>query len=124
MSSTGRRSNPPLLLTSSRQISWASCADRLLSATGPVSERQYPIRIGVVELAMLSASFLMSIEKLKFPGQGDSAGPAMLKNDGSKGIGGLLARPIPLPLAQYGHPVNWHHTGLNHTAHCHIVGFH
>src|ERR1700687_3539170 len=124
MSSTGRRSNPPLLLTSSRQISWASFADRLLPATGPVSERQYPIRIGAVELGMLSTSFFGRREKLKFPRQGDSAGSAMHKNDGPKGIGGLFARPISLPLAEYGHPVNWHHTGLNHAAHCHIVGLH
>ena len=66
----------------------------------------------------------MSSEKLKFPGQGDSAGPTMRKNDGPKGIGGFLARPIALPFAQYGEPVDWYHTGLNHAAHCHIVGFH
>jgi hypothetical protein len=90
ISSAGCTSKPPRLLTSSRQISWASFADRLLPATGPVSERQYPTRIGVVELAMLSASLLISIENLKFPGEGDSAGPAMLKNDGPKGIGPVL----------------------------------
>src|SRR5258706_16046686 len=29
-----------------RQISWARRADRLLSASGPVNDRQYPIRMG------------------------------------------------------------------------------
>src|SRR5882724_2550701 len=38
---------------SSRQISWASRADRLLSARGPVSDRQYPIRIGVERVDLM-----------------------------------------------------------------------
>jgi hypothetical protein len=73
---------------------------------------------------MLSATFLMSSEKLKFPGQGDSAGPAMLKNDGPEGIGGFLARPIAPPFAQYGKPVDGYHARLNHAAYRNIVGFH
>ena len=48
----------------------------------------------------------------------------MLKNDARNASSGFLARPIALPFAQYGEPVDWYHTGLNHAAHRHIVGFH
>ena len=63
-------------------MSWASRADRLLSATGPVSDRQYPIRMGLGVAGTLSDRFGAPGEKLQFPGQGDSAGTAMLENDG------------------------------------------
>ena len=62
-------------------MSWASRADLLLPATGPVSDRQYPIRIGVGAVGTSSARFGTRREKLQFPGQGNSAGTAMLEND-------------------------------------------
>ena len=65
-----------------RHMSWASRADRLLSATGPVSDRQYPIRIGVGATGTLGARFGTRREKLQLPGQGDGACAAMLENDG------------------------------------------
>src|ERR1700681_451594 len=104
MSSTGRPSSPPWRLISSRQISWASRADRLLSATGPVSDRQYPIRMGADAVGMLGPRFGVGSKKLLFPGEGDSAGAAMLKNDAGNACGGFLARPIALAFAEHGEP--------------------
>src|ERR1700686_4932771 len=107
---------------SSRQISWASCADRLLSATGPVSDSQYPMRIGDDVVGMSGTLLSVSSEKLLFPGEGDSAATAMLKNDTCDASGGL-ARPITLPFAQHCQPGDWDRASLNHTAHGHVVGF-
>src|ERR1700688_1419946 len=101
MSSTGRPSRPPRLLTSSRQMSWASRADRVLPATGPVSDRQYPTRIGCDLAGMLGSLLGVGGEKLHFPSQRNSAATAMLGYD-SRNTGGGLACPVALPFAQHG----------------------
>ena len=54
----------------------------LLSATGPVSDRQYPIRIGVGAVGTSSARFGTRREKLQLPGQGHGTGTAVLEDDG------------------------------------------
>ena len=48
----------------------------------------------------------------------------MLKNNAGDTSSRFLARPITLPFAQDGEPVDRYHTDLNHAAHRHIVGFH
>ena len=122
MSSTGRPSSPPRPLMSSRHMSWASRADRLFSATGPVSERQYPIRIGVATWAR-QAPIRRARREAEFPGQGDTAGAAMFENDAWEAGGGFLARPITLPFGEHGKPGDRHRTGGDHAAHGHVMGF-
>jgi hypothetical protein len=71
----------------------------------------------IADDTVMSGTLLsVSSEKLLFPGQSDSAGTAMLKNDARNTSGGFIARPIALPFAQYGNPVDWYHAGLNHAA--------
>ena len=107
---------------SSRQMSWASRADRLLPATGPVSDRQYPMRIGADTVGMSAAS--TPSEKLHFPSEGHAAGTAVLGKNARQTDSRLRARPVALPLTRHGEPGDRNRAGGDHAAHGHVMGFH
>src|ERR1700680_1246551 len=104
-------------------MSWASRADRVLPATGQVSDRQYPTRIGCDLAGTLGTLLGVGGEKLHFPSQRNSTATAMLGYDSRNTGGRFLACPCALPFAQHGKPVDRHCTGGDHAAHSHVVGF-
>ena len=79
-------------MISSRHTSWASLADCVLPATGPVSDRQYPTRMGGSAAGMSGAGANSASEKLQFRGQGGTARFALLDND-AREAGGFI-RPM------------------------------
>src|SRR5690349_378473 len=107
---------------SSRQISWARRADRLLSARGPVSVRQYPIRTGAGTAVMSGVvSGAPRGEELRLPGEGHAGGTAVLLHDLGGARNGLLASPVTLPLAGHGQPGDRSDAGLDHAPYGHVV---
>jgi len=80
------------------------------------------MRMGDDAVGISGTLLRVSSEKLLFPGQGDTATAAMLKND-TCNAGGGLARPITLPFAQHCQPSDRDRASLNHAAHGHVVGF-